>query len=134
MCTILYGGVNKEANSEDIKMATTGNYTFLPTTKGTIRKSVGDNWKYRITSGHCDCGTTIGENKADAIEVVELAACIDDLRNVRDIQCICLLKHSEGSQLKRSECIHIDDIDISQFLADLMKNRLYEIQLFYKTN
>jgi hypothetical protein len=132
MCYFLHGAVNKEANEKDLAEITKDNYYhFNIGTKHDVKNSVleapGD---FRITSGMCDCGTALGAHDKSHEEISELCALLNDMRLVRGIKCVYLSKNWAGKINKAEECVHIDDADIAELLAEMKENCIYRIDLY----
>ena len=132
MCYFLHGAVNKGINEKDYREVSEGNYYhFNIGTKHDVKTSVleapGD---FRITSGCCDCDTALGAHDKNHEEITELCALLEDMRLIRDIKCVYLSKNWAGKTNKSEECLHIDDIDLAEFLAEMKENCLYRIDLY----
>ena len=54
------------------------------------------------------------------------------LRNLRDIQCVYLSKNWDGEVNEDEKTVHIDEIDVVDFLAKIKDNCLYKIELCKK--
>ena len=90
------------------------------------------NYGYTITQGHCDCGTFIGQGNAEHPEVKELAEYIRNLQDIRDIKWVCIAKKWWDDNIEEKETVHINDIDLPHFLANIKEKCLYKIQMFRK--
>lgn len=132
MCYYLYGAVNKGVDRSDWEEVTSGkNYCFNIGTKHDVKMSVQDvALDYRITSGMCDCETALGLGEKDHEEIAELASLLEEMRLIRDVECVYLCKTWQGKRNKKEETYHIEDIDLPAFLADMEENCLYRIDLF----
>ena len=130
MCWFLYGGVNSEADTEDLLALYDMGYKFQATTKSLVRKSfyAGDG-VFRLTAGHCDCESVIGNGIADDPEIIELSEAICALQGVRGIKSVYLLFNLIGAPIKRSQQVSLLDIDLLSFLAKMQSGYLYEIRL-----
>jgi hypothetical protein len=132
MCYILYGAVNKEINESDReKVAKNSKYTFKPGTKHDLKEDINNlNYDYRVTWWQCDCDFPVGLHNADAKELRELEKLLLDLKTARGVKCVYLARVWAGKKCKKEETVHIDDIDIPAFLADIETECIYRIDLF----
>lgn len=134
MCYFLYGGINSGINIGDYKKISRKRAFFF--NEGTVSdvkrciENCEDN--YRITSNYCDCETALGSHETNAKELLDLSEHIAQLRKVRGIKHIFISKNWWKHKSEREETVHIDDIDVVQYLADIQDDCLYKIQLFRK--
>ena len=128
MCLLLCGGVNLEADAEELEKATTGSYYFQATKKGAIRKDIAANgYDFRLTSSHCDCSTNLGRGDLEDPEVIELADTIERLSRVGGVRSIYLVMYVTGRPLKGSIKVKLDEIDVGEFVATIQDLKFYEI-------
>ncbi len=134
MCYFLYGAVNEGCNAEDYNKATKGaKYRFHFGDVNAVNDGVKNcDERYRITFTPCDCDTAIGKKHTNKKQLKELQALLLDLRKVRDIRYLLISKNWWEEQNDRQETVHIDDIDILHFLANIEDNCLYKIELYKK--
>ena len=134
MCYFLYGGMNHGINVDDYgSIANKSSFFFHEGAASDINgciQNCGDN--YRITSNHCDCGTALGAHKTNADELQALSEYINQLRGVRGIKHIFLSKNWYKHRTESERTVHIDDIAIIPYLADIEDDCLYKIQLLIK--
>ncbi len=132
MCYILYGATDKAINTEDYTRASQKSpYKFTLGTKHDVKMCIiNDSYEYRVTNLVCDCDFPVGEGNEEAKELIELASLIIDLKNARNSKCIYISKTWTGKKNKTEKTVHIDDINIVSFLANMELNCLYRIDLF----
>jgi hypothetical protein len=131
MCFHLYGGINIGVNKKDYNKISSGHFSFIECTKAEIKHSIDNcDSKCRITKRICDCNTALGTHEKDNNELSDLSIYINQLRKVRGIKHVFISKNWWEDKLEKEYVVHIDDIDIIQFLADIECNCLYKIQLF----
>ena len=131
MCYILYGATDKSIDRNDYEVALQKSpYKFNLGTKHDVKMCiVNDSYEYRVTNWVCDCDFPVGEKDEGAKPLVELAALIDELRKSRNSKCIYLSKTWAGRKNKVEKNIHINDINIISFLANMDLDCLYRIDL-----
>ncbi|MFT3952069.1 MAG: hypothetical protein QM689_09055 [Oscillospiraceae bacterium] len=135
MCYFLYGGINDDVDASDYAAIMSGrNFKFAKGDEDVVNRGVtACNPAYRITENYCDCETAIGEHNADSGEIRELAELIHALRKARWIKYVLLSKNWWENSNETVECVHIDEIDPAQYLADIADNCLYKIYLYQTT-
>jgi hypothetical protein len=134
MCYFLYGSVNPEANEADLEGIVSG-YHFCRGDRHAIikaAKSAQADGTYRIGHGQCDCDTPVGAGREDAPELRNLASYFAELRTVRNIKYVYIIKNWAGQKVLPEQAVHIDDIEPVSFLAALKENCLYKIELFQR--
>ena len=134
MCYYLYGAVNKEVDLEDYyEVAKSENYQFNVGTKHNVKMAILNcNMDYRLTEGHCDCCTTLGGGNPDDEHIKELASLLEEYRYIKNINHVYLSLNWNGKINRREKTIHIDDINIFEFLANIEGNCLYKIELYQR--
>lgn len=137
MCYFLYGGINEGINIKDFKKIQNDSFDFHVTTKDEFKKAVfKENHEYRITYNMCDCGSPIGKGKENLNSeelkyIKEMADYIYKFCDIRGIQYILISKSEACDEIeKEEETVHIQDIDLISYLANIEENRIYKIQLF----
>jgi hypothetical protein len=131
MCYFLYGGVNVGVNNIDFEKLNCKNFSFLIGRREDIIKDINDNGvHYRITNKYCDCDTAVGKHVSDSEEIKELVEYIKRLKNIRKIKWVCISKKWWDERVEDLYTVHIDDIDLPTFLAEIKDGCLYKIQLF----
>lgn len=128
MCYFLYGAVNKEVNLSDLR-STMINSRFLltPGTRHDIKmRSDG----FRLTYSVCDCDSSFGAGDPNHSELKEFRALLMSLKALRGIKCVYLRKSRSGKHSKDEETVHADDIDITDYLANMQPERLYRLDLY----
>ncbi|MDD6022877.1 MAG: hypothetical protein PUC06_01395 [Oscillospiraceae bacterium] len=134
MCYFLYGAVNEGINTNDYHNTIQHyEYHFNPGNMDAVNHCVencGDH--YRITAKHCDCGTPIGQKDANNPQLKELAELLYKLRDVRGIKFVLISKNWWKETNRKQNTVHIDDIDLLPFLANMEENCMYRIDLFQK--
>lgn len=134
MCYFLYGAVNDGINDSDFK-AKTENFDFRFNTGDIkdvnlcVKNCTSD---YRITRNHCDCHTAIGGKSVDEKELKDLSSLLLNLKDVRGIKYALLCKNWWKDTNKKQETVHIDDVNMEEFLANAEDNCLYKIELYRK--
>ena len=132
MCYILYGAVNKEINESDCKkIMKNSEYSFKLGTKHDLKEDINNlNYNYRVTLWQCDCDFPVGNHNADEKELKDLEKLLLDLKTARGVKCVYLARVWAGNKCKKEETVHIDDLDIPAFLANVEQECLYRIDLF----
>ncbi len=134
MCYFLYGAVNIGANADDCKKAMNdGEYRFNIGDLASVNACVENCEEYyRITVGHCDCDSPIGKKDASAKELKKLKQLLLHLKDVRNIKYVLISKNWWKERNDKQETVHIEDIDVAHFLANMEDNCLYKIELYKK--
>ncbi|MBQ7799536.1 MAG: hypothetical protein IJ370_03495 [Oscillospiraceae bacterium] len=134
MCYYLYGATDTRVNVEDHeRYFKNSKYKFNIGTKDDVNKCVSESKNdYRITDEYCDCETALGDGKTSKKELKEYKELLLGLRNLRDIQCVYLSKNWDGEVNEDEKTVHIDEIDVVDFLANIKDNCLYKIELCKK--
>lgn len=133
MCYFLYGGLNDDINKNDLEKVKSNTFKFNIASHNILIKALEDeNWDYRITQNHCDCGTAIGSHKTGKSELKDLIQYLKALKTVRNIKCAYLCKKWASDEIKNEKIVHINEIDTTHFLAKLDENCLYKIELYKK--
>ncbi len=132
MCYILYGAVNEEVNAKDYEQISNGlKYTFKLGTKHDLKECiVNQTYEYRVTKRPCDCDFPVGMKDPAAPELKELTEALRKFKEIRGAKCVYLCKTWTGKRNIREVTVHIDDVDIPSFLADMEFNCLYRIDLY----
>jgi len=134
MCYFLYGAINDGINTDDYeKTMKDTEYHFSFGSMKAVNECVAScDSSYRITRNHCDCDTAIGQKHTNKKELEELKALLLNLQNVRGIKYVLISKNWWGETNDKQETVHIQDIDILYFLANMEDNCLYKIELYKK--
>jgi hypothetical protein len=134
MCYFLYGAINEGINKDDYeKIAKNTEYHFSFGDVESVNECVTNcDSSYRITLNHCDCDTAIGQKHTNKKELEELKDLLLNLQNVRGIKHILISKNWWEETNNKQETVHIQDIDILHFLANMEDNCLYKIELYKK--
>ena len=121
MCYIFYGVVNKEINESDReRIVKNSDYTFKIGTKHDIKEDISKlNYNYRVTRWQCDCDFPVGLHDSGAKEITDLEKLLLDLRTARGVKCVHLARVWAGDKCKSEKQVHIDDINIPEFLANV---------------
>ena len=129
MCYILYGATDKAIDQDDYKAALEkSHYKFRIGTKHDIKMCiVNDSYEYRVSDWVCDCEFPVGKKDVSAKPLIELAMLINELKNARNSKCIYISKTWAGRKNKTEKNIHINDIDIVSFLANMDLDCLYRV-------
>ncbi len=135
MCYFLYGSINKGIKIHDYKkLLKKSDYHFNIGSKDDVNISVlNGDFDYRITSNHCDCGTSIGSECPDDKELKKFADLLKRLRSVGGIKYITISKNWAEESNEKEVKVHIDDIDVINFLANIEERTLYIIELYKKS-
>lgn len=88
--------------------------------------------EYRITSDMCDCDNPIDTKKVGKKALQDFEEVLLKLRDVRGIKYIFLSKNWVEEINEKEETVHINDIDVLPFLANIQENCLYKIELYKK--
>ena len=108
-------------------------YHFNIGNKNTVNACVKNcGCEYRITSEMCDCDNPIGTKKVGKKALKDFEEVLLNLRSVRGIKYIYLSKNWVEETNEEEETVHINDIDILPFLANIKENCLYRIDLYKK--
>lgn len=134
MCYYLYGGINQGVNEHDVKTLKNSElFHFRPCSQQELKSGIAAcNSSFRLTSRMCDCDTAVGRHATKKHELRELASCIKSLREARNIKNIWIAKVWSGEQIETETNVHIDEIDLIWFLAQIEDNCLCKMQLFQK--
>ena len=137
MCYFLYGGINEGINIKDFKKIQNDCFDFHVTTKDEFEEAIyQDNHEYYMTHSMCDCGSPIGKGKENLNSeelkyIKELADYIYKFCDIRGVRYILISKSEACDEIeKEEETVHIQDIDLISYLANIEENRIYKIQLF----
>lgn len=132
MCYFAYSAVNPEINTADYeRLFWDSEYHFRPGTRHSIKMAVAEESDdYRLTRGCCDCDLPLCEGNARAQDLPELSAQLEKLRRVRGIKYVYLCKVWSGDRCKGEEIVHIDDLELPEFLAGMRTKTLYRIDLY----
>ncbi len=134
MCYFLYGAINNGINSNDYEaVIKNSRFAFNYGDAEAVNRGVkNSDWNYRITSEYCDCKTELGQKKTGGSQLKELNDLLLELRNVRGVKYVLISKNWVDNENEASETVHIDDIDVMPFLANIEDNCLYKIELYKK--
>ena len=134
MCYFLYGAINNGLNIADYeKIMKDTSYYFNVGSIKDVNKCVAERDRsYRITQSICDCENAIGQKKPDRKELEELKDLLLNLQKVRGIKHILISKNWWKETNTKVETVHIEDIDIINFLANIEDNCLYKVELYKK--
>ncbi|MBQ2445313.1 MAG: hypothetical protein II272_02615 [Oscillospiraceae bacterium] len=132
MCYILYGAADPAIHPGDHKKACQASeYAFPIGTKHDVKMAiVKDSGDYRVTQWICDCDFPTGKHDPTAKELLSLAKLIQALKEARNAKCLYLAKAWTGESCKTEERVHIKDLDLPTFLAELKERCLYRIDLY----
>lgn len=132
MCYFLYGAINEDVNLYDYSnIPEHKTFIFNVGSYDKIIQCVENNAsEYRITRRMCDCETAVGKCKTGKLELRELSDYIHKLKSIRGIKHIYISKNWYSETNETEETVHIDDIDLVPYLANIKDNCLCKIQLF----
>ena len=132
MCYYAYSAVNPEINTADHERLLRGSsFFFRPGTKHDIKMAVAkETDDYRLTDWYCDCDLGLCEGGAQVPELREIAECLRNLQKARNAKCVYLCKTWTGDRNKKEETVHIEDLDLTEFLASMKTETLYRIDLY----
>ena len=132
MCYMLYGAMDPSVHPDDYKRASQGSdYTFPIGTKHDVKMAIQKaSGEYRVTQWMCDCDFPVGKQDPTAKELRSLANLMTDLQAARNAKCLYLAKAWTGQGCKSEERVHIKDLDLPAFLANLQERCLYRIDLY----
>ena len=133
MCYFLYGSINKEINRNDYKEAIQNSeYYFNMGSKDDVNSCVQrDGFEYRITSNICDCDTPVGSKQINE-GLEELSKLLINLKAIRGIKYITISKNWVNETNEKEAIVHIEDINVTQYLANIEERTLYKIELYKK--
>jgi len=134
MCYFLYGAINSGINDEDYKTASKDNeFHFncgnIKDVNACVEKCGMD---YRITFNYCDCNTDIGQKDTNKKQLKSLEELLLNFKNVRGIKYVLISKNWWKETNSKQETVHIQEMDILHFLANMEDNCLYKIELYKK--
>ena len=134
MCYFLYGAINEGVNTDDCEKITKGTgYHFAIGNVDSVNKGVANcDDTYRITSNHCDCDTAIGQKAIGKKELEKFRELLLDLQNVRGIKYLLISKNWWEETNSKQQTVHLRDVDILHFLANMEDNCLYKLELYKK--
>lgn len=134
MCYFLHGAINEGVKASDYNnIMKNSQYHFTVGTAENVNKSVKkQDALYRLTSSHCDCDTPIGKKDTEDVELEDFAKTLRKLKTVRGIKYILLSKNWWNQNNEKQKTVHIDDINLLRFLANIEDNCLYKIELYPK--
>ncbi len=134
MCYFLYGAINGGINKEDYEKITKDTeYHFSIGNVNSVNECVENcGNSYRITFNYCDCDTAIGQKHTDKKQIKELESLLLNLQDVRGIKYVLISKNWAKETNNKQETVHIQDVDILHFLANMEDNCLYKIELYKK--
>lgn len=134
MCYFLYGAINVGLNVDDYNRAVKhSEYHFHSGNIKDVNACVENcDHRYRITFNHCDCDTAIGGTQTNVTGIKEFEELLLNLKAVRGIKYVLLSKNWWEETNTKQETVHIDDIDVPHFLANIEENCLYKIELYPK--
>ncbi|MBQ9083116.1 MAG: hypothetical protein IJY28_06425 [Clostridia bacterium] len=135
MCYFLYGAINDGINHSDYeKIIKNTGYHFLRFGNvDSVNEGVANcDSSYRITFHHCDCDTAIGQKDTSKKELEALRALLLRLQDVRGMKYVLISKNWWKESNCRQETVHIQDVDILHFLANMEENCLYKLELYQK--
>ena len=134
MCYFLYGAINEGVNTDDCEKITKGTgYHFALGNVDSVNEGVANcDDTYRITGDHCDCDTAIGQKRIGKKELEKFRELLLDLQNVRGIKYLLISKNWWEETNSKQQTVHLQDIDILHFLANMEDNCLYKLELYKK--
>lgn len=134
MCYFIHGAVNKETNPKDLEKLLSGSgFFFKACTKHAIKESISNGSdEFCIRESICDCDFPMGKGSADALELQALSKTLEKLRAARGVKCAYIAKVWAGKAIKSEHQVHIDDIDVSAYLAEAIESCLYRIDLYQR--
>ena len=134
MCYFLYGSINDEINIKDYeKITKDSNYHFNIGSENDVNACIHNcSFEYRITSNYCDCNTPVGLYHTNKKGLNELAEVLESFKSIRGIKYITINKNWSNEPNENEETVHIDDIDIIHFLANIEEKTLYKVELYKK--
>ena len=132
MCYFLYGAINDGLNPADYtKVMQDSLYHFRTGTAADVNAAVKKcDPEYRITFQHCDCDTPLGSGRTNTAKMKEFEELLLDLQTIRGIKHILVSKNWWEDVNTKTETVHIFDLDLPYFLANMQDNCLYKIELY----
>ncbi len=134
MCYFLYGAINSGINKNDYEKIIKDTAYYFPfgDANSVNEGAASCDSSYRITFHHCDCDTAIGQKDTNQRELEELRVLLLRLQGVRGIKYVFISKNWWKESNHKQETVHIQDIDILHFLANMEENCLYKFELYKK--
>ncbi len=134
MCYVLYGAMDPSVHPDDYAKASQGSkYAFPIGTRHDVKMAIlKDSGAYRVTQRICDCDFPTGMGDPSAKELGDLASLMEALQKARNAKCLYLAKAWAGERCKTEEQVHIKDLELPRFLAELKDRCLYRIDLYPK--
>lgn len=134
MCYFLYGAINEGVNIDDCEKITKGTgYHFALGDVDSVNEGVANcDDTYRITSNHCDCDTAIGQKAIGKKELEKFRELLLKLQNVRGMKYLLISKNWWEETNSKQQTVHLQDVDILHFLANMEDNCLYKLELYKK--
>ena len=131
MCYYIYGALYGDIDKAEYKkIEDKYDCKIHSGTKHNVKMCVkGDSWDYRVTDGHCDCGSALGEKNPDAKGIMELEALFNDIKKVEGAKHIYLCKTWAGKINRREVKLKLSDIDVKTVLAEFDPNCLYTFEI-----
>ncbi len=134
MCYFLYGAINDSVNKQEYEKVMKNsefhfNFGDITDVNACVKHC---EEKYRITFHSCDCDTAIGQKHTNKKQLKSLQALLLSLKEVQGIKYLLLSKNWWKEKNTEQETVHIDDINILYFLANMEENCLYKIELYKK--
>lgn len=134
MCYFLYGAVNQGADTSKCVFDTGDfEYRFNSGDSESVNscvKKCGD--EYRITDAYCDCENPVGTGETGNKLLIQLADMIKLMKKEQTIKYVLISKNWAGEENEKEEDVHIDDINVLDFLAKVKDNCLYQIMLDFR--
>lgn len=134
MCYFLYGAINEGIDTDAYNQAAkSSNFHFNIGNAEKVNHCVKNcDDDYRITVEYCDCNTAIGDKHTNRKQLKDLQELLFRLKDIRGIKHIFISKNWANETNETEETVHINDIDVLYFLANIQDNCLYKIELYKK--
>lgn len=139
MCYFLYGCINEQAYDE-LFLSISWKHGFVNEGRMKVRDmlfnpGIKDGVYFRLSGGHCDCGTVLGGGDKEAAEIKRYTAWLKELKKCckHGMKAFHIMKYWEGSDhglsVKPMDTVNIEDVD-GAFLAGIEDDRVYRIEYF----
>ncbi len=132
MCYFIYGALFGDIDTneyENIKVKY-NNLHFPLGTKHDLKMCVQEaSMPFRVNDGICDCDTELGKGNPASEEIKPYCALFEDIKSLKGAKHIYLCKTWTGKRNKTEVKLKLNEINISETLADIKENCLYTFEI-----
>lgn len=132
MCYFIHGAVYGDIDANEYeKVAVKHEYRFNIGTKHDVKNDTRkrSGFDYCVTNDMCDCESAVAAKDPTNPELQKYEALLEDIKKVQGIKHIYLCKTWAGKSVKKEETVRLDDINLSDFLANADEGCLYTIDM-----